>query len=128
MYKDWKKDWKKFQSFFQSLFQYFFQYFVSPQEMSRKSARNWILVLSFLWSCGKMNKKIKKKDYISSIIFSIFFPIFFSIFLAIFPYDHRKHSTEIQFRADFSLISCGEKKDWKKDWKNDWKKDWNFFQ
>ena len=38
-----------------------------------------------------------------------------SIFLSIFPYNHGKVNIEIQFRADFPIISCGEKKYWKKD-------------
>ena len=58
----------------------------------------------------KLEKRLKKRLKKNSI--------FFSIFLSIFPYDHGKDSTEIQFCADFPLISCGEKKYWNKYWKN----------
>ena len=39
--------------------------------------------------------------------------LFFN-FLYIFTHDHMIDSTEIQFHADFPLISCGEKKIGKK--------------
>ena len=60
-----------------------------------------------------MEKKLKKKQLIFFPIISYVHAkklekILFSIFLSIFPYDHGKDSTEIQFHADFPVISCDE--------------------
>ena len=46
----------------------------------------------------KIQNKIQEKN-----------SVLFSVFLSIFPVDSRKDSAEIQFHANFLLISCGEK-------------------